>query len=124
MIHRPQAPAWAFIVALIGLIACAPEPGAPTGGLAGPTAALGSLARVKTLALPPPSLAARPTQRVLTVKLDYQDHRLSCEAAALKMALAYEGIAVDELTLIGYMSRDSRPARRLGRPRPGIRRKP
>lgn len=48
---------------------------------------------------------------MLAVKLDYQDHRLSCEAAALKMALAYEGIAVDELTLIGYMSHDPRPAK-------------
>lgn len=48
---------------------------------------------------------------MLAVKLDYQDHRLSCEAAALKMALAYEGITVDELTLMRYMSFDGRPAR-------------
>jgi uncharacterized protein YvpB len=47
---------------------------------------------------------------VLAIRLDYQDHRLSCEAAALKMALAFEGIKVDELTLIRYMSLDSRPA--------------
>jgi uncharacterized protein YvpB len=50
----------------------------------------------------------------LPVKLDYQDHNLSCEAAALKMALAYEGIAVDELTLMRYMSVDLRPARFVG----------
>jgi len=47
----------------------------------------------------------------LAVKLHYQAHNLSCEAAALKMALAYEGIAIDELTLMRFMSVDTRPAR-------------
>lgn len=51
------------------------------------------------------------THRVLPVKLDYQDHNLSCEAAALRMALAYEGIVVDEVTLMRYMSIDLSPAR-------------
>lgn len=58
-----------------------------------------------------PAPARLPAQRVLAIQIDYQDHRLSCEAAALKMALAYEGIKVDELTLMRYMSLDSRPAR-------------
>jgi uncharacterized protein YvpB len=35
---------------------------------------------------------------------------LSCEAAALQMALTYLGVKTDELTLISYMTRDSRPA--------------
>ncbi|MEA2654943.1 MAG: hypothetical protein QOI23_308 [Chloroflexota bacterium] len=48
---------------------------------------------------------------MLRVKLDYQDHNLSCEAAALKMALAYEGISLDEITLMRYMSIDLRPSR-------------
>ena len=48
---------------------------------------------------------------MLAVKLHYQAHNLSCEAAALKMALAYEGIAIDELTLMRFMSVDTRPAR-------------
>ena len=60
---------------------------------------------------PSPSPSPRPTQRVLDIKIHYQEHNLSCEAAALKMALAYEGINADEMTLIGYMTRDSRPAK-------------
>jgi len=51
------------------------------------------------------------TERVLDVPLYHQAHRLSCEAAALRMALAYEGISVEELTLISYMGDDTRPAR-------------
>src|ERR1700682_5742808 len=60
---------------------------------------------------PSPSPSPRPTQRVLDIKIHYQEHNLSCEAAALKMALAYQGINADEMTLIGYMTRDSRPAK-------------
>jgi uncharacterized protein YvpB len=51
------------------------------------------------------------TERVLQVPLFFQKHRASCEAAALRMALAYIGISVDELTLISYMGDDTRPAR-------------
>jgi uncharacterized protein YvpB len=57
-----------------------------------------------------PTPAPRPTERVLDIKIHYQEHNLTCEAAALKMALAYEGITVDEMTLIGYMTNDRRPA--------------
>jgi uncharacterized protein YvpB len=60
---------------------------------------------------PVPSPAPPPTERVLDIKIHYQEHNLTCEAAALKMALAYEGINVDEMTLIGYMTSDPRPAR-------------
>ena len=43
---------------------------------------------------PSPHLPATDlTQRVLNVPLYHQAHRLSCEAAALRMALAYEGIS-------------------------------
>src|SRR4029077_19805434 len=68
---------------------------------------------VKSMAQTAPAVTAgpRPTTRVLAIKIDYQDHALSCEAAALKMALAYEGIKIDELTLIRYMTDDLRPAR-------------
>jgi uncharacterized protein YvpB len=59
---------------------------------------------------PEPTPQARPTERVLDIKMHYQEHNLTCEAAALKMALAYEGITVDEMTLIGYMTNDRRPA--------------
>ena len=56
-----------------------------------------------------PSPSPRPTERVLDVKLHLQEHSLTCEAAALTMALSYEGIAVDEMTLIAYMTSDPRP---------------
>jgi uncharacterized protein YvpB len=59
---------------------------------------------------PTPSPAPRPTERILDIKIHYQEHNVTCEAAALKMALAYEGITVDEMTLIGYMTNDRRPA--------------
>jgi uncharacterized protein YvpB len=60
---------------------------------------------------PSPEPSPRPIARVLDVKIHYQEHNLTCEAAALKMALSYEGINVDEMTLIGYMTRDPRPAK-------------
>lgn len=60
---------------------------------------------------PSPSPSPRPTQRVLDIKLHLQEHPVTCEAAALKMALSYEGISVDEMTLLGYMTIDTRPAR-------------
>jgi uncharacterized protein YvpB len=47
---------------------------------------------------------------VLDIAFDHQDHPLSCEVAALKMALTYEGIQTDESTLLGLIGRDARPA--------------
>lgn len=61
---------------------------------------------VASLAAPPPR-----TERVLDIAWQHQAHNLTCEAAALRMALSYYGISVDELTLISYMSRDPRPAK-------------
>jgi uncharacterized protein YvpB len=55
--------------------------------------------------------ASPATERVLNVPWAHQAHNLSCEAAALKMALSYYGISIDELRLIALMSRDARPAR-------------
>jgi uncharacterized protein YvpB len=83
----------------------------------GPGAARAAAPPSSTAALPqaspilPPSPSPRPTERVLDIKIHYQEHNLTCEAAALKMALAYEGIEVDEMTLIGYMTWDPSPAR-------------
>src|SRR5438045_6947320 len=70
---------------------------------------LGILAFIATslTAVPAPLPA---TQRVLEVPWHHQEHNLSCEAAALRMALSYYGINKDELTLIRYTTRDSRPA--------------
>ena len=72
-------------------------------GLIGLFAILGTL----LTAAPQP----QPTERVLNVAWAHQAHQLSCEAAALKMALSYYGISADELQLISYMTRDTRPAR-------------
>jgi len=55
--------------------------------------------------------APAPTQRVLNIPWHHQQHNLSCEAAALAMALTYYAIAADELTLIRYMTNDPRPAK-------------
>ena len=55
--------------------------------------------------------APAPTQRVLNITWHHQQHNLSCEAAALAMALTYYGLVVDELTLIRYMTKDPRPAK-------------
>jgi len=57
---------------------------------------------------PAPALTpapATPAQKILSIKLDYQDQALSCEAAALKMALAGRGVNVTEgqiMKLVGY----------------------
>ena len=57
------------------------------------------------------SLAQPPTQRVLDIAWHHQEHNLTCEAAALRMALSYFGISTDELTLLGYMSVDRAAAK-------------
>ncbi len=94
-----------IVVAAILLIAAA------CGATGGPS---GQAPSATPTAAPSPSPAAspspRPTERVLSIPLHYQEHKLSCEAAALVMALSHEGISVDELTLIGFMTRDPRPA--------------
>ncbi len=45
------------------------------------------------------------TTKLLSITLDYQDKALSCEAAALKMALAGKGLSVSEdqiMNIVGY----------------------
>ena len=69
---------------------------------------LGLFAILATLFVSAPQ--SPPTERVLNIGWSHQAHNLSCEAAALKMALSYYGISVDELKLISYMTRDARPA--------------
>lgn len=46
---------------------------------------------------------------MLPIAIDYQDHPLSCEAAALKMALSNQGIHTDEEALLALIGRDPRP---------------
>ena len=53
---------------------------------------------------------AIPSERVLKVQWHHQEHNLTCEAAALRMALSYLGINATELTLLSYMTVDARPA--------------
>lgn len=45
----------------------------------------------------------------LAVPMDFQDYPLSCEAASLKMALAYKGVYVSENQIMGYLNVDSAP---------------
>jgi uncharacterized protein YvpB len=56
-------------------------------------------------------LSPAPAERVLDIPWRHQEHNLSCEAAALKMALSYYGLTVGEMTLIGFMGNDRGPAR-------------
>ena len=105
VIHK--GPASALALALASLLACAPAPSLTAAGNLAWSAGASESPAYSPVPSPPP----RPTHRVLAVRIDYQDHNLSCEAAALKMALAYEGIRVDEITLMRYMSIDLRPAR-------------
>lgn len=94
-------------LAVLGLVACSSAAGPAVAGSAfSPKATAAPAASPSPSPLPTP----RPTQRILDVKIHYQQHRLTCEAAALEMALSYLGVDVDELTLISYMTRDNRPA--------------
>ena len=53
--------------------------------------------------------ASANASRTLNVKYDRQDRALSCEVAALKMALAYKGVSVSEDTLMTYVGYDATP---------------
>lgn len=50
-------------------------------------------------------------QKVLPIKVDYQDRPLSCEAAALKMALAGRGVRVSESAIMKIVGYDPTPHR-------------
>ena len=54
--------------------------------------------------------AAAPAERVMDIAWHHQEHNVTCEAAALKMALSFYRQNVDELTLLDYMTIDRRPA--------------
>jgi uncharacterized protein YvpB len=56
------------------------------------------------------AFAPAPAERVLDIPWHHQEHNLTCEAAALKMALSYYRVDAGELVLLGYMTRDARPA--------------
>lgn len=62
------------------------------------------------------SLARMPDGQgntVLPIIFDAQDHALSCEVAALKMALAYRGVTVSEADLIRSVGTDATPKRKV-----------
>ena len=79
-------------------------------GACGGTSPYGRVSPPAPSALASPAPSATPTTRVLDIAIDYQDHPLSCEAAALKMALSKEGIETTEEALLAEMGRDDRPA--------------
>jgi uncharacterized protein YvpB len=58
--------------------------------------------------LPPPPLPPLPTSRTISVPSYRQQYALSCEAAALRMILAYEGIASNDWDLMNVMGIDWR----------------
>lgn len=73
-------------------------------GVTGP----GSLPSTATLT----SVFTTETSRVvLSIPLDYQDQALSCEAAALKMALAGKGVTVSERDIMNLVGYDRTPHR-------------
>jgi uncharacterized protein YvpB len=49
-----------------------------------------------------------PTSRVLNIQYHRQVYPLSCEAAALQMGLGYEGIGVNQSTIMGVLGTDGR----------------
>lgn len=57
------------------------------------------------------SFSTQPQTTMLGISIDYQDRPLSCEAAALKMALAYKGVAVSESAIMGYVGYNTLSAR-------------
>ncbi|GEM_PF-870901 len=57
------------------------------------------------------AVATVRTQKILSIKLDYQDRPLSCEAAALKMALAGRGVKVTETQIMNIVGYDKTPHR-------------
>lgn len=60
---------------------------------------------------PTVAVASAPRRVELTVPLDYQDQPLSCEAAALKMALAAKGVKVSESQIMKIVGYDPTPHR-------------
>jgi uncharacterized protein YvpB len=79
----------------------------PAGTMGGPlrvqiTSGPAVFATQRAFVLPP------PTSRTLNVPQYYQHYALSCEEAALRMALAYEGINVSEDQIYGVMGIDYR----------------
>ncbi|MFA5030312.1 MAG: Ig-like domain-containing protein [Patescibacteria group bacterium] len=55
------------------------------------------------------TFTTQPTIVRLDVPYDHQDYALSCEVAALKMALTYKGVAVTEDQLMGIVGYDPTP---------------
>jgi uncharacterized protein YvpB len=100
----------AALACLLLVAACGP--GSPRAdAIAAPPAASASPSPAMPLPAPSPATPPRPAQRVLSLRIHYQQHNLTCEAAALEMALSYAGITAGELKLLAYMTRDPRPAR-------------
>lgn len=82
----------------------------------GSGAALQTLVAMIALLLEVPALDAGPgtvdVPRAITLSVPWyhQDFELSCEEAALRMALAHEGIPTTDGTILGIIGTDTRPA--------------
>lgn len=115
---------WLLIPLLLVLLtACSPT--ARTPSLESTRAALATapppsptVPALPTGTLPPsptPSATATPlpTKRILDVPMHRQEHALSCEAAALKMAMGVLGKKVAEEELLARLARDPTPRKLL-----------
>jgi len=84
-----------------------PNRGSTAAGIGGgPAQVLGEVSAASGTFTP-----VRP-QKILKIAQDYQDRPLSCEAAALKMALAGKGKSVSEQQILNYIGFDRTPRRR------------
>lgn len=98
---------------LTGLVAagCASTPTSAEVSPSIPSAQPSPTAPVTPTSSPQRSPSSNPTgTKVLDIAIDLQDHPLSCEAAALKMALTHQGIRMSEEDLLALIGRDNRPA--------------
>lgn len=106
----PGSPVWVQGPAAAPLSSEQPAPSSPP-------APFSSVASVpsSTAASPPPSPPApapndTPRARTLSVPWYHQEYELSCEAASLRMALANEGIATTDASILNIIGIDRRPA--------------
>jgi uncharacterized protein YvpB len=90
-----------------------PLPVAPTPVPIPPTSSPTLVPATRTPLPRVPTPTPLPAERVLDVPIYRQQHALSCEAAALRMALGTFDISVSEDALLADLARDTTPRRTL-----------
>jgi uncharacterized protein YvpB len=107
--ERPLAATVAASSTATTSVAATPTPTSPPRVPLTATAAVLPRIIQPTAILPTVTPTPLPAEQLLTVPLHKQEHALSCEAAALKMAMGALGIDVPEDALLSKMSRDRTP---------------